>query len=427
MTAAGEDSMRIAVCGGGLQGVEVCFLARKAGWKTLLLDKRPDPPALGLADAFIRADLASEREAETAARLIKGVDLVLPALENDEALAALARLCSAAGVPFAHDPAAYAVTRSKLRSRDLFQAAGIPIPQPRPVPVYPMIAKPSRGSGSHGVRLFRSDAELLSVFSEGVATPEWIFEAYCPGPSYSIEVCGRPGRYRAFPITELFMDQAYDCKRVAAPAVFDQAAADSFAALALRLAEQLSLRGIMDVEAVLTSSGLKVLEIDARFPSQTPTAIFAATGVNLVVEWARCFLDLPEERAGIPALPRHALLEHLHCDGTRLKTQGERIMAAHGPLGLMADCCGADTCIVSGMRPPEAGAKSDGAGGDRAGGTGGFPEAPWAATMIFTGENAGEAAAKRAACLAAVMRVCNLQKHDDPEPDEAGHSGPVGE
>ena len=175
--------------------MEVCFLARAAGWEILLLDKRPDPPALGLADAFARVDLASEREAESTARLMKDADLVLPALENDEALASLTRLCPAVGVPFAHDPAAYAVTRSKLRSRGLFQAAGIPIPQPRPVPAYPMMAKPSRGSGSHGVRLFRSDVELLSVFPKGVATPEWVFEAYCPGPSYSIEVCGWPGRY----------------------------------------------------------------------------------------------------------------------------------------------------------------------------------------------------------------------------------------
>ena len=413
--------MRVAVCGGGLQGVEACFLAGAAGWETLLLDKRPDPPALGLADAFARVDLASEREAETAARLMKDADLVLPALENDEALASLARLCSAAGVPFAHDPAAYAVSRSKLRSRDLFQAAGIPIPHPCSAPAYPMMAKPSRGSGSHGVRLFRSDAELLSVFPEGVATPEWIFEAYCPGPSYSIEVCGRPGRHRAFPITELFMDQAYDCKRVAAPAERDRDEADSFVALALRLADRLSLRGIMDVEAVLTPSGLKVLEIDARFPSQTPMAIFAATWINLVVEWARCFLDLPEEPSGAPAAPRHALLEHLHRDGERLTTQGERIMAAHGPLGLMADCHGADTCIASGARPPETGTESGGAGESKrtASRSGGFPEAPWAATMIFTGENAEEAAAKRRACLSAVMRACNLRGHDDPEPDGA--------
>ncbi len=405
--------MRVAVCGGGLQGVEVCFLARAAGWEALLLDKRPEPPALGLADSFIRTDLSSEREAGATANILKDVDLVLPALENDEALAALAHVCSAVGVPFAHDPAAYAVSRSKLRSRDLFLEAGIPIPEPCRTPVYPMIAKPSGGSGSHGVRLFQSDAELYSVFPKGVATPDWIFEAHCPGPSYSIEVCGLPGRHKTFAITEIHMDQVYDCKRVTAPAMLDQETAAALAALALRLAERLSLRGIMDVEAVLAPSGLKVLEIDARCPSQTPMAVFASTGINLVVEWARCFLNpsdaTPKAEAGAMA-PRHALLEHLHCDGKNLTTQGERVMSAHGPLSLRTDWYGADHCLISGMRPSGAAAEISGARD--------FPEAPWAATLVFTGESAGDVAAKRRGCLSAIMGACNLRSYEDPGPGQ---------
>ena len=43
--------MRVTIVGGGLQGVELCWLARKAGWGTLLVDERPAPPALRLADA----------------------------------------------------------------------------------------------------------------------------------------------------------------------------------------------------------------------------------------------------------------------------------------------------------------------------------------------------------------------------------------
>ena len=48
--------MRVTIVGGGLQGVELCWLARKAGWETLLVDSRSAPPALRLADAFIRYD-----------------------------------------------------------------------------------------------------------------------------------------------------------------------------------------------------------------------------------------------------------------------------------------------------------------------------------------------------------------------------------
>ena len=42
----GGGRMRVTIVGGGLQGVELCWLARKAGWETLLVDERPAPPAL---------------------------------------------------------------------------------------------------------------------------------------------------------------------------------------------------------------------------------------------------------------------------------------------------------------------------------------------------------------------------------------------
>ena len=49
--------MRVTIVGGGLQGVELCWLARKAGWETLLVDERPSPPALRLADVFAQCDV----------------------------------------------------------------------------------------------------------------------------------------------------------------------------------------------------------------------------------------------------------------------------------------------------------------------------------------------------------------------------------
>ena len=38
----------LAVAGGGLQGLEITYLARRAGFETLLLDRKEDPPAGGL-------------------------------------------------------------------------------------------------------------------------------------------------------------------------------------------------------------------------------------------------------------------------------------------------------------------------------------------------------------------------------------------
>ena len=87
----------------------------------------------------------------------------IPALENAAALAALDGWCAREGMLFAFDPFAYEVTSSKLRSRDLFLRCGTPIPQPAAradTRVFPIIAKPSEGSGSRGVRLLSDEAEL---------------------------------------------------------------------------------------------------------------------------------------------------------------------------------------------------------------------------------------------------------------------------
>lgn len=123
--------------------------------------------------------------------------------------------CAREGMLFAFDPCAYEVTSSKLRSRDLFLRCGTPIPQPAAradTRVFPIIAKPSEGSGSRGVRLLSDEAELRAYIPEGFDAEGWVLESYCPGPSFSLEICGTPGNYRIFQVTDLLMDEAFDCR-----------------------------------------------------------------------------------------------------------------------------------------------------------------------------------------------------------------------
>lgn len=49
--------MQIAIIGGKLQGVELTYLAHKAGWKVILIDRKPGVPASGLCDHFIQLDV----------------------------------------------------------------------------------------------------------------------------------------------------------------------------------------------------------------------------------------------------------------------------------------------------------------------------------------------------------------------------------
>ena len=48
-----ESGMLIAVVGGKLQGVEAVYLAQKADYQTLVIDKNPDAPAAKLCDQFM--------------------------------------------------------------------------------------------------------------------------------------------------------------------------------------------------------------------------------------------------------------------------------------------------------------------------------------------------------------------------------------
>ena len=334
--------MLMAVVGGKLQGVEAAYLARKAGWEILLIDRQRDVPAAGLCDRFARIDVTTA--GGDLDRLLGGVDLVMPALENDDALAALSVWTRRREMPFAFDPQAYAISSSKLKSDRLFARAHIPAPRYWPACDLPVVAKPSSGSGSSGVRIFH-DRRPLAHLLESSHEP-WVVQEFLEGPSYSREVCGRPGNYRTFQVTDLAMDRDYDCKRVSAPTDLTADRIAEFDALGQALAQAVSLTGLMDIEVILHADTLKVLEIDARLPSQTPTAVFWSTGLNLVRILGEMTLSgaLPEIA---PADPRGVVYEHIRVTPGLIETKGEHIMGHAGPLHLRQDFFGADEAITN--------------------------------------------------------------------------------
>ena len=52
--------MRLLVVGGRLQGTEALYLAAKAGYETILVDRSSAPPAAGLADRHVVADVTAD-------------------------------------------------------------------------------------------------------------------------------------------------------------------------------------------------------------------------------------------------------------------------------------------------------------------------------------------------------------------------------
>lgn len=414
---------RIAVVGGRLQGVEAAYLARRAGWEVLLVDRREDVPARGLCDRFLQADVT---EPGAAGRLFRDVDLVLPALEDPAALSALAGAPGAGrtGSSLLFDPRAYAVSSSKLASNRLIRELDLPRPRPWPEGRFPLIIKPDRGSGSRGVRVCADPRELELALAagelEGVgeggagdggpssvagsaasaadpARGAWAIEEYIEGPSYSLEVLGLPGKHRVLQVTDLSMDAAYDCKRVRAPTGLPPQLVAAFERQSLTLAAALRLHGLMDVEVIRHGDELKVLEIDARLPSQTPIAVYWSTGVNMVEKLGGLFsaaCGSPMGGPGAAAGGRGVVLEDLRVTPERVEVSGEHVMSIREPLHVERDFFGATEAITN-YKP-----------GRR----------EWVATLIVTGGGREEAWERRAAVVQDIRRRLCIPGYLDPEP-----------
>jgi pyrrolysine biosynthesis protein PylC len=385
--------MRVAVVGGKLQGVEACYLAHRAGWEVILIDRRRSPPASGMCDRFFCLDIVHQPSQLDQA--IRHVDFVIPAMEDAEGLRSLTEASVRVKVPLAFDPAAYATTSSKRTSDRLFHRLGLPAPRPWPDCDLPVMVKPTESSGSKGVMKVVDRGRLAPFLQRAHSkVSAWVIQEYLEGPSYSLEVMGLGGRSVTLQPTALEMDADFDCKRVIAPVELAPAFEQEFREITTLLAQRLRLHGIMDVEVIDHDGRPKILEIDARLPSQTPTAVERSTGLNMLVLLKEIFLEgrLPEVRIEKPC---GAVYEHIRVRENRLEVSGEHIMAEAGPLHMEEGFFGADAALTNFSSPGM----------------------PWVATLMVTGANRETAWEKRGAVLQTIMERCGVTHCEDPSPD----------
>ena len=334
---------KVAIVGGKLQGTEAVFLAKKAGYKSILIDKDHRTPASGLCDEMGIFDV--RRKEKALIDLLKKADFVLPALEAEGALTALVEISIEHGLKLAFDPRAYSITSSKLKSDAFMKEHGLPIPEYFPEWQGSYIIKPSGGSGSAGVIRAESPEEVRRFLQKTENPDAWVAQEYLEGRAYSIEIIGFPGMYRTYGITEIHVADDYDCKMVTTPWDISEALKTEFSDIAYTIGEAMGLRGIMDVEAIESNGRLKVLEIDARFPSQTPIVVFYSTGVNLLSELAGIMLNGKHNEKS-ERIRRYASIEHFLIDDSGVHSMGEGIMNDGGSLFLKENFFGADTAIT---------------------------------------------------------------------------------
>ncbi len=386
--------MKVAVVGGKLQGVEAAYLASQAGWHVLLIDRAPDVPARGLAHSYIQADITDKTPGMP--HIFQDVDLVVPALENTEALQSLKALAENEELPLAYDKEAYAVTSSKIKSEALFRKLKLAMPRAWPGCGFPVILKPSGSSGSRGIRKIDSLEALSSLHqSENYNNDGMILQEFCEGPSYSLEVIGDGKNFSTLQPTIIEVDRTYDCKRVVAPAGLSPSLKKRFHDIALSVARSLELRGIMDVEVILHRDELKTLEIDARLPSQTPTAVLKSTGINMLESLYEIFVKGTLPRIAAIANEMHVIYEHIRANSGMLEISGEHIISKAKPLSYHTDFFGADEALSDLEQEP----------------TG------WAATLIMTGETREEVIQKRHRVLENICETFGIKECIDSQPE----------
>ena len=390
--------MRLLVIGGRLQGVEAVYLAKKAGFWVRVVDRSRPVPAMEMADEFLQLDVTPDGEL---ARAAAGIDLILPAMENLDALRSLTAQAQVLDLPLAFDLSAYEVSCSKLASDRLFADHKIPAPIPWPACGYPAVVKPSEGSGSEGVRLLKDDKARRTHFGGTFPPPGMVVQEHLEGPSFSVEVIGSPGNYQVLPTTELEMDAGHDCKRVVVPVSLSSKMTTDLAAIGRRCAEVLELTGIMDVEVILHAGRFKVLEVDARLPSQTPISVYHASGINEVALLASLFRNSGFSREACEGRGRAVVFEHIAVSEGELTIRGEHIMGVDQPLRWEMNFFGADEALTT--YTPEA--------------------KHWVATLIITGNDRDDAWDNHQQVMANLQQAFGLTRMADPTPEGPWHSG----
>lgn len=317
----------IVIVGGRLQGTEAALLGREAGFRVVLIDQDPMAPAQKLCTRFINKNVLS-CDGEVLAAL-DAADLVLPTLENLPVLEGLQVLCERRGVRLAFDLSAYRISSSKKASDRLFDVLGLPRPKDWPQGNLPYIVKPDSESGSHGVLRLTTKEQLQRFLVD--AEDSFIIQEYLEGRSYSIEIIGEPGNYRTYEPTEIFVDASFDCNLAAVYRTIAPEKKRALADYARRIAEGIGLCGILDLEVIDSKDGMKILEIDARLPSQTPLAVYYATGMNYIAELYDVFCrgGFRKRQTDAGRCASYTQYQIKHCAFVSL---GERILTEGGVL-----------------------------------------------------------------------------------------------
>jgi len=271
------------------------FAAR--GWRIAVMDRALNQ-SLRVADVAVTCDLSATAGAVRALLARAGrPDGILTF--SDSALAATARLADALGLPFLPVAVADRVT-DKRRQRELFAAAGLPVPDWRRLVDEEEAAaavrdwgrtviKPADRAASVAVRLVDTVEAARQAYREAARAARQggavLAERYLVGPEVSVESIAVDGQQRAVCVTDKVTTHGPHFVELghAVPSALEPASRERVVEAARLACCALGLGwGACHTEVKLTEAGPVVVEVNARLPGDSvPDLIELALGVNV--------------------------------------------------------------------------------------------------------------------------------------------------
>ncbi len=382
--------MKLGVVGGGLRGLEMVYLARKAGIRTIVIDKVDGTPACSLADEVHICDLDTEKE--IVKELLFACDAVIPAIEDEDACAMLEAMMHGSGIPLIYDRRTAHIGRSKVLSFKLMRSLGIPIPTSYPECDFPALVTPSKRGQDPGFTRVddrkQLEKKIKNVHKSDTGT---IVQELLTGPSVTIDVIGNADDSRSLVYTHVIRDENYERKFLFCSPDLNDTNESSMRDHAVRLANELHLHGIVSLDAIVDREVTKIIDMEPMFPLGTPLIDLHSKGLNdlemLIQLYTTGDLDLPILSSG-----RAVSLEHIIVERGKLRSVPEKKMASSTDLRIAEGLFGSDEMITDFQE-----------GKDR-----------WAATVICCGDTFEEARSKRMRCMASIVQEEGLNAFLDP-------------
>jgi 5-(carboxyamino)imidazole ribonucleotide synthase len=345
--------MRVGILGGGQLARMTVAAAIGLGIDVAIFEREADSPAGRLTAA---ETVGPWEDAALRARFAAGCDVIT--LESEFVAPALLAAIAAAGTPVRPGAAVLELVGDKLRQKETFAAAGLPLPPFRAVASqgevlraaaewgWPIVLKARRLSyDGYGNATVRGPAELPTAWTRLGAPDRALYaEAWVPFRRELAVMVARSasGAMITYPVVETVQAaEAHICRIVRAPAPVAESVVARATAIARRAVEAVDGVGVVGVELFEREDGTILLNEIAPRPHNSGHYTIEGCVTSQFENHLRAILDLPlgatdlvapaavmvnilgERDAPVEATPR-GLPEALAVPGAHIHLYGKR-------------------------------------------------------------------------------------------------------